>query len=66
MGWPSGLRRWFKAPVGNVVGSNPTLIKFFEIMRTQFLPFLSECAFLAPFFSSKLIYLVPEFLVLAA
>ena len=25
--WPSGLRRWFKAPVRKGVGSNPTAAK---------------------------------------
>ena len=28
--WPSGLRRWFKAPVVTGVGSNPTAAKFFK------------------------------------
>ena len=45
MGWPSGLRRWFKAPVGNVVGSNPTLIKFFIFLfplQLEFSPLLAR------------------------
>ena len=25
--WPSGLRRWLKAPVRKGVGSNPTAVK---------------------------------------
>ena len=28
VGWPSGLRRWLKAPVRKGVGSNPTPITF--------------------------------------
>ena len=31
--WPSGLRRWFKAPVVTGVGSNPTAIKFFFLKK---------------------------------
>ena len=30
--WPSGLRRWFQAPVLRGVGSNPTTIKTFRDM----------------------------------
>ena len=26
--WPSGLRRWLKAPVRKGVGSNPTAVSF--------------------------------------
>ena len=28
--WPSGLRRWLQAPVRKGVGSNPTVVTFFD------------------------------------
>ena len=28
--WPSGLRRWLKAPVRKGVGSNPTAVTYFR------------------------------------
>ena len=30
--WPSGLRRWLKAPVRKGVGSNPTAVKVDELL----------------------------------
>jgi hypothetical protein len=29
--WPSGLRRWLKAPVRKGVGSNPTGVNFVHV-----------------------------------
>ncbi len=31
--WPSGLRRWFKAPVFTGASSNLAAIKFFSILK---------------------------------
>ena len=39
--WPSGLRRWLKAPVRKGVGSNPTGVTSFRIVRIFVL--VSEC-----------------------
>ena len=39
--WPSGLRRWLKAPVRKDVGSNPTAVNSFK----QLVPEQPEFAF---------------------
>ena len=31
--WPSGLRRWLKAPVRKGVGSNPTAVIFADVLK---------------------------------
>ena len=36
MRWPSGLRRWFKAPVCKGEGSNPSLIKFLYFFKLKY------------------------------
>ena len=33
--WPSGLRRWLKAPVRKGVGSNPTVVNFFAVFSSS-------------------------------
>ena len=35
--WPSGLRRWLQAPVRKGVGSNPTVVTFFDSSGSEYL-----------------------------
>ena len=44
--WPSGLRRWLKAPVRKGVGSNPTAVisKRQQSTISKKLPFRSQCS----------------------
>ena len=40
--WPSGLRRWLKAPVRKGVGSNPTAVTLSNLRTFCWEPFKSE------------------------
>ena len=46
--WPSGLRRWFKAPVRKGKGSNPFLVTIFFFSSVLFFSFISS---FLPYFS---------------
>ena len=46
--WPSGLRRWLKAPVRKGVGSNPTAVTFSVAVSYRHTPRAATCSWETP------------------